>query len=153
MALCGCFSKTEPPPTPLNVTQSWFRDNLPRFWSKEMWPPCSPDLNPMDFSIWSILEAKACSKVHRTVKDLKRFLELAWQEIPQSQLRPAVEDVRRRLESVVASKGSHFEQTSGIIISIPLCIRTYLSEVKIYNPFSFTTVFIGFHIYASPCIS
>ena len=52
-----------------------------------------------------------------------------------------------------ASKGSHFEQTSGIIIfSIPLCISTYLSEVKIYHTFSFTIVFIGFHIYASPCI-
>ena len=49
-----------------NVAQNWCRDNLPRFWSKEMWPPCSPDLNPMDFSIWSILEAKACSKVHCT---------------------------------------------------------------------------------------
>ena len=28
-------------------------ENLGRdgFWPKEMWPPCSPDLNPMDFSI------------------------------------------------------------------------------------------------------
>ena len=92
-----------------NATQNWCRDNLPRFWSKEMWPPCSPDLNPMDFSLWSILEAKACSKVHRTVKDLKRSLELAWQEKPQSQLCATVEDVKRRLESVVASKGSHFQ--------------------------------------------
>ena len=31
------------------------------FWLKELKPPSSPDLNPMDFAIWSILESKACS--------------------------------------------------------------------------------------------
>ena len=34
-----------------HVIQNWCRDNLPRFWPKEMWPPCLPDLNPMHFSI------------------------------------------------------------------------------------------------------
>ena len=32
-----------------------------------MWPPASPNLNPLDFNIWSILEAKACAKTHDTV--------------------------------------------------------------------------------------
>ena len=79
-----------------NITQSWCRENLPRFWSKEKWPPCSPDLNPMDFSIWSVLETSACSKVHHSVQDLKASLERAWREIPQNTMRTAVEDVRRR---------------------------------------------------------
>ena len=92
-----------------NISQGWCRDNLPRFWSKEKWPPCSPDLNPMDFSIWSILEAKACSKVHRSVQDLKVSLERAWSDIPQDTMRAAVEDVRRRLKAVIARKGGHFE--------------------------------------------
>ena len=26
------------------------------------WPPNSPDLNPLDYSVWSILEEKACAK-------------------------------------------------------------------------------------------
>ena len=33
-----------------------------------MWPPASPDLNPLDFNIWSILEAEACAKTHDTVE-------------------------------------------------------------------------------------
>ena len=70
--------------------------------------PCSPDLNPMDFSIWSTLEAKACSKVHRTVDDLKSSLEHAWQELQQQQLCASVKDVRRRLKAVIDSKGNHF---------------------------------------------
>ena len=54
-----------------NVTQNWCRDYIPNFWSKEMWPPCSLELNPMDFSVWSILESKTCKKIHHTVDDLK----------------------------------------------------------------------------------
>ena len=34
-----------------NLTQRWLHDNLEDFWPKEMWPPSSPDLNPMDFSM------------------------------------------------------------------------------------------------------
>ena len=92
-----------------NISQSWCRNNLPRFWSKEKWPPCSPDLNPMDFSIWSVLETSACSKVHHSVKDLKVSLKRAWADIPQDTMRVAVEDVRRRLKKVLASNGGHFE--------------------------------------------
>lgn len=92
-----------------NVTQNWCHDHLPRFWSKEMWPPCSPDVNPMDFSVWSILESKACGKFHRSVDDLKRSLQRSWKEISQEQLRAAVGGVRRRFEAVIKNKGGHFE--------------------------------------------
>ena len=42
-----------------NSTQSWLRNNISDFVSKEEWSPYSPDLNPMDYSIWSLLESKA----------------------------------------------------------------------------------------------
>ena len=34
------------------LTQQWCQDNFPDFIPKERWPPNSPDLNPLDFSIW-----------------------------------------------------------------------------------------------------
>ena len=74
-----------------------------------MWPPCSPDLNPMDFSVWSILESKACKKIHHTVDDLKRSLCRAWNEIPQKQLHAASEEVHKRVEAVIECNGGHFE--------------------------------------------
>jgi len=27
------------------------------FWSKEFWPPNSPDLNPLDYYVWSVVES------------------------------------------------------------------------------------------------
>lgn len=32
-------------------TQEWCRVNLASFWPSKMWPPSSPDLNPLDYSV------------------------------------------------------------------------------------------------------
>ena len=73
--------------------------NFSNFWSKKMWPLASPDLNSLDFNIWSILEAEACAKTHNTVEGLKAFLKKAWAKIPQEKLHVSVESFRGRLES------------------------------------------------------
>ena len=36
-------------------TQQWCRDNFPSFIDNDCWPPNSPDLNPLDYSIWDEL--------------------------------------------------------------------------------------------------
>ena len=38
-----------------NRVQEWCKRNITEFWPKELWPPSSPDLNTMNFAIWSIL--------------------------------------------------------------------------------------------------
>ena len=63
----------------------------------------------MDFSVWSILEAKACEKIHYSVDNLKQSQLQAWQEIPQEQLHASAKDVHWRLPAVIKSNGSHFE--------------------------------------------
>ena len=42
-----------------NETQEMLAEECPEFISRDAWPPNSPDLNPLDYSIWSILEQKA----------------------------------------------------------------------------------------------
>ena len=34
------------------TTQQWCLDHFPSFINKDHWPPNSPDLNPLDYSIW-----------------------------------------------------------------------------------------------------
>ena len=46
------------------LTQSWIKRKIPSFITKKDWPARSPDLNPLDYSIWSILENKVCSTPH-----------------------------------------------------------------------------------------
>ena len=38
-----------------HVHQQWCKDNFPSFIDKDHWPPNSPDLNPLDYSIWDEL--------------------------------------------------------------------------------------------------
>ncbi len=38
-----------------HLTQQWCQNNFPSFINKDRWPPNSPDLNPLDYSIWDEL--------------------------------------------------------------------------------------------------
>ena len=45
------FQQDGAPAHTANSVQDWCQDNFERFWPKCFWPPSSPDLNPMDFSV------------------------------------------------------------------------------------------------------
>ena len=73
------------------------------------WPPNSPDLNVMDYSIWSILEAEACSKPHQSVEALEKSSVEAWNKIPQEVIDRSVDDFPIRLQKCIDARGGHFE--------------------------------------------
>jgi len=61
------------------------RENV-QFNEQNMWPPNSPDLNPVDYyAIWGALQQMV---YHRqsfvSVDELKRTIVEAWQQLPQS---------------------------------------------------------------------
>ena len=55
-------------------TQNRLEDNIPYFWLKDIWPLSSPDLSPLDFSIWVNVEGKSCSKLHNKIEALKKSI-------------------------------------------------------------------------------
>ncbi len=57
-----CFQQ-DPAHTSLLV-KNWCSDNLDMLWSKEMWPPSSPNLNPLDYYMWGILERESNKRAH-----------------------------------------------------------------------------------------
>ena len=89
--------------------QDWCKSNFKSFWTKELWPPSSPDLNPMDFGIWSILEQKACTSSHMSVAALKKKLTKSWSEIDENTIRATCDQIIPRLRKVITQKGSYFE--------------------------------------------
>ena len=58
-----------------------------------MLPPALPDLKLMNFSVWSLLEAKICSAAHPSVDALKTSVQSEWSKIPQESLRALVGNV------------------------------------------------------------
>ena len=92
-----------------HATQAWYENKCPTLISKEEWPPSSPDLNPLDFSLWSILESEACSNPSPSIEALKSKLIKTWEKIPMETVRASINDFSRRLCAVVKAKGKHFE--------------------------------------------
>uniref|UniRef100_A0A8R1I9B0 Tc1-like transposase DDE domain-containing protein n=1 Tax=Caenorhabditis japonica TaxID=281687 RepID=A0A8R1I9B0_CAEJA len=80
--------------------------HFPGFLDKNLWPASSPDLNPMDFSVWGMLEGKIAGKVFATVD---AALEVAWASIDDGYLRRTVNSVKKRLRACVKARGSNFE--------------------------------------------
>jgi transposase len=104
------FQQDSAPAHKARNTQQWIDDNFPDFISTKDWPPYSPDLNPMDYAIWSILESKACNKPHTSIKALKRALKKAWDEITLETLEKIIDNFPKRLRLCIEAKGDHFEQ-------------------------------------------
>lgn len=81
---------------------------FPGFWNKDVWPPNSPDLNPMDYSVWSLLEQKVSGKQYCNVDALKRALIRAWDEISVEQLATIVQNFPKRVRACMKAKGANF---------------------------------------------
>jgi transposase len=90
-------------------TQAWLKDNGVKFWPKEIWPPNSPDLNPLDYSIWAYVARKACRQPHGNIESLQKSIRSAWRSMSPSYIRATCTRFRPRLEAVVANEGGHIE--------------------------------------------
>ncbi|KIH68032.1 hypothetical protein ANCDUO_01634 [Ancylostoma duodenale] len=90
-------------------TKEWCLTKLPNSIRSSEWSASWPDLNILDFSIWAMLEHKACQKKTQLVQALRKSLEKAWNEIPQDPVRAAVEAYPKRLKAVIRVKGGLIE--------------------------------------------
>ncbi|QQP49714.1 Uncharacterized protein FKW44_010480 [Caligus rogercresseyi] len=50
---------------------AWLLENLPYHWSPDLWPPSSPDCNPLDYFFWGMVENKTNKHAHNTLDSLR----------------------------------------------------------------------------------
>jgi transposase len=90
-------------------TVEMLRRETPSFIPPSLWPPNSPDLNPVDYKIWGVLQ----SRVYRTrvsdIEHLKQRLVEEWSRFDQSIIDGAIRQWRQRLQACVRAAGGHFE--------------------------------------------
>jgi len=75
------------------------------------WPSKSPDLNPMDYAIWGILQGHVVKKRRNitTLDGLKEVLLAAWADISPEVVRDSCRSWKGRLAKCHEVKGGHFE--------------------------------------------
>jgi len=91
------------------MTQEWQQRNATAFISAEDWPSGSPDLNPMDYKLWAVLEEMTCRRRHKNLKSLKRCLVKAAADIPLETVRAAIAEWPECLKACVKAEGGHIE--------------------------------------------
>ena len=76
-----------------------------------MWPPNSPDLNPVDYCVWSALERNVYRgrRFENTI-ELKEAILQEWEALPQAVINIAIDGFRSRVRLVIAENGQHIEK-------------------------------------------
>lgn len=103
------FQQDSAPSHRARLTVELLQKETPAFISPALWPPNSPDLNPVDYRIWSIMEERVYRTKIRDAEDLKHRIQHEWNHLDQRTIDEAVSEWRLRLRACVKAVGSHFE--------------------------------------------
>lgn len=97
-----------PAHTARNTTEFLNSSNV-EFWPRDMWPPNSPDANPLDYGIWAQIERRVNAKAHSSAQTLRATIRREWVHLDELFVRRTCRAFRSRLEAIVAADGGHFE--------------------------------------------
>ncbi len=73
-------------------------------------PPYSPDLNPLDFAIWHVLQTKGQAMPHANLDALRPSIIVELDRLAAEYIRKACRSFRRRQEATVAKNGAFIEK-------------------------------------------
>jgi len=78
---------------------------IQEFIPPQLWPPSSPDLNLVDYSVWGILQEKVY-KTHITdLDELKHQLRTEWAKLDHVVIAAAIRQWRHHLSAVSMYQG------------------------------------------------
>jgi hypothetical protein len=103
------FQQDSAPAHTARTTQQFLRENMVEFWIPVDWQPYSLDLNPLDFSVWSVLKDKVHATSHTSLAALRRSITRQWNRMLPAYVRWTCRSFRRRLEAIVAKNGGYIE--------------------------------------------
>jgi len=90
-------------------TTELLRRTTTDFIEPGMWPPNSPDFNPVDYAIWSVIQQRVYESGVRDINELREYLLHVWRGLEQSLIDDAVDQWPTRLCACVRANGGHFE--------------------------------------------
>ncbi|CAF5043352.1 unnamed protein product [Rotaria sp. Silwood1] len=86
-------------------SQDWCKRHLKYFIPEDRWPPNSPELNPLDYSIWDSMSKNNNYQNVQTKNDLEREIRRAWKKIDLNYVRQVIGAFLRRVSSVEKHNG------------------------------------------------
>ena len=103
------FQQDRAPAHRARETVELLKVETPDFIPSNLWPPNGPDLNPVDYKIWGILQELVYKTSSKDVDELRHRIAEEWDKLDQRIIDKAVGEWRKRLQACVAAGGGHFE--------------------------------------------
>jgi hypothetical protein len=103
------FQQDSAPAHRAGATIALLQRETPDFIPPTLWPPNSPDLNPVDYTIWGIMQERVYQKPIADVEQLRRRIAEEWDKIDHDVIVAAIQQWRLRLTLCVRAQGGHFE--------------------------------------------
>jgi len=79
------------------------------FTGPDLWPSNSPDLNPVDYKVWRLMQEHMYKSPIKDVSKPKQQLIEDWSAMRQRVIDEAIDEWRKRLHCCVSAEGGHFE--------------------------------------------
>jgi len=80
------------------------RDHGHPYKLPDLWPPYSPDLNPINYKIWVTIQQRVHSTNVQDVKDLVQRLIDAWAGVEESVIQNVIDQRRRHLHTAFSHR-------------------------------------------------
>ena len=80
-----------------------------RIISKNLWPPRSPYLTPVDFFLWGLLKNKVYKNTPRTIERLKDAIRQETEAVNVDTLGIVFQNLEKRIQVCLDVKGDHYQ--------------------------------------------
>ena len=90
-------------------TQAWLKKQCYDFVPFSYWPPSFPDLNPLDYFVWSYVENITNMTSHNTKASLIAAIRRVFAELPPALVEKACSQFRIRIEALIEAEGGYIE--------------------------------------------
>ena len=96
-------------------TQAWLQKECYDFVPFSHWPPSSPDLNTLDYFVWSYVENITNMTSHNTKASLITAIRRVFAELPSALVEKACSQFRIHIEVVIEAEGGYIEQMAALL--------------------------------------
>ena len=91
-------------------TVELLKEVKPDFIQPSLWLPNSPDLNPVDYAVWEIMQERVYNKGKiANVEEVRQRIVDVWKRLDQCIIDGAMKEWRKQLRACAAAEGGEFE--------------------------------------------
>jgi hypothetical protein len=90
-----------------HLVQICLDDNMGIFRSNDFWPPNSPDLNPLDYYICSVVRRDTNKSRHPNIASLQKAIQAIFMKLQGEELKRACQSFHPKLEAITHNGGGY----------------------------------------------